>query len=567
MKHPRSFLLAGIFAAALAASGQSVPPAAVPPSAPAVPALPAPAFRLNTVGYLPGAPKHATVVGLHGAFAVIRQADGMTVLSGMLTGPLPDADTREAVAEADFSTVTTPGEYRLRGADGTESPVFRIAAGIFDEPLQLVTRAMYLWRCGVAVDGTWQGAHFHHDACHTEDAWLDHVNGRHEKVRSTGGWHDAGDYNKYVVNAGVTLGAMLRAWQDFPAVRRLSLALPESGGALPDFLAEVKAETDWLLTMQAEDGTVYTKVSTERFGPFVLPEKEVTPRYLCPWGTPATADFVAMLAQAARAFAPYVPEYATRCLEAARKSHAYLQAHPAEHAPDQSAFRTGGYPTHDPDERLWAAAEMWETTGDAACLTELETRIRELGPRFEEDFDWGDVRNLGLLTYLLSERAGRDAELVNAVRASLITVADVIVRQAGANGYARPLGSRYYWGGNGGVARQTLLLQTAFRLTRQEKYRHAALDAVNHLLGRNVDGRSYVTGLGANPPKYPHDRRSGGDAVEAPWPGYLVGGPHPGPRDWKDVQPDARTNEIAINWNGALIYALAGFASEPAAPR
>ena len=41
--------------------------------------------------------------------------------------------------------------------------------------------------------------------------------------------------------------------------------------------------------------------------------------------------------------------------------------------------------------------------------------------------------------------------------------------------------------------------------------------------------------------------------------GYLVGGPWPGPKDWFDVQDDYRTNEVAINWNGALIYALAAF--------
>jgi endoglucanase len=71
-----------------------------------------------------------------------------------------------------------------------------------------------------------------------------------------------------------------------------------------------------------------------------------------------------------------------------------------------------------------------------------------------------------------------------------------------------------------------------------------------------------VTGLGVNPPLHPHDRRSGGDNVEAPWPGYLVGGAWPRATDWKDDQGNFQTNEIAINWNGALIYALAGFVSD-----
>jgi len=521
-------------------------------------------IRVNTVGYLPDAPKVASVdAPAERSFTVVRAGDGQAVLTGRTGAARRNVDTDEDLVAADFSAVREPGEYRLRVEGAGTSPVFRLGADVYREPFRLVTRAMYLWRCGIAVDADWQGRHFHHDACHTDDAWLDHVTGRHEKLPSTGGWHDAGDYNKYVVNAGITLGSMLRAWEDFPAIRTIGLELPESGGPLPDFLAEVKFETDWLFTMQDAAGRVYAKVSTERFGGFIPSEEETAPRYVCPWGSPATADFVAMLAQASRAFRPYAPEYADRCLAAARRSYAFLQANPEDHAPDQSAFHTGGYTTSDPDDRLWAAAELWETTGDAAVLADLETRLRQLGPAFAVNFDWADVKNLALLTYVLSARDGRDPALVAELRRSLREVADEIVATARAHGYARPLGSLYSWGGNGCVARQTLLLHAADRLAPHPAYRETALDAANHLLGRNVDGRSYVTGLGHEPPQRPHDRRSG-DRAPA-WPGYLVGGPNPGARDWRDEMRDYRTNEIAINWNAALIYAFASLVDAPAA--
>ena len=102
-------------------------------------------------------------------------------------------------------------------------------------------------------------------------------------------------------------------------------------------------------------------------------------------------------------------------------------------------------------------------------------------------------------------------------------------------------------------------LHVAHRLTGKAEYRSAMLEAINHVFGRNLFGRSYVTGLGHRPPLFPHDRRSGSDDVVPPWPGYLVGGPWPKPTDWYDAQEDYKTNEIAINWNGALIYALAAF--------
>jgi len=87
---------------------------------------------------------------------------------------------------------------------------------------------------------------------------------------------------------------------------------------------------------------------------------------------------------------------------------------------------------------------------------------------------------------------------------------------------------------------------------------NSSLDAIGHLFGRNFYGRSYVTCLGHLPPLKPHDRRSGADNIEQPWPGYIIGGGHSA-RDWKDVQDDYRTNEIAINWQAGLVYALAGF--------
>jgi endoglucanase len=146
----------------------------------------------------------------------------------------------------------------------------------------------------------------------------------------------------------------------------------------------------------------------------------------------------------------------------------------------------------------------------------------------------------------------------------LLSAADSIVKTRNAHAYGRPLGSRYYWGCNGSVARQTLVLRGAYRLSSKTEYLETALDALNYLFGRNPYGRSFVTGLGHRPPLRPHDRRSGGDKVPDPWPGYLIGGPHPRATSWKDEQGDYRTNEIAINWNAALIHALAIFL-DPAA--
>jgi endoglucanase len=310
------------------------------------------------------------------------------------------------------------------------------------------------------------------------------------------------------------------------------------------------------------------KLTTKNFSGNIRSEEETTERYFTPWGSEATANFVAMLAQAARIFRSYDADFAARCLQAAEKSYAFLQAHPEYHKADSTGFNTGPYEVNEPNHRLdgipqnrlWAAAELWETTGSVEVLRDLETRIRAVNSRVDADFDWDETKNLGLLTYLFSKRSGRDAALVSLVRSNLLAVADGIVQTARNDSYGRPLGSQYFWGCNGAVVRQTVVLMAADRLASGKGgYRATCLDALNHVFGRNYYGRSFVTGIGFQPPQHPHDRRSSADKVEDPWPGYLVGGPHPKASDWKDEEGDYRTNEIAINWNAALVYALAAF--------
>ena len=394
-----------------------------------------------------------------------------------------------------------------------------------------------------------------------DDGWLDYITGQHTHLDGTKGWHDAGDYNKYVVNAGFTVGVMLRAWEQFgPRIESVKVGIPRQNDALPEFLDEVKWELGWLLTMQADDGSVYHKLSAQRFSGFVMPEKEAAPRFFVPWSSAATADFLAMMAMAARDYEPYDKPFAQRCLTAAMKSYDFLAAHPEDHRADQRGFSTGTYNTSDRSRRLWAAAQMWQTTGDATYLKDFETRAAAESRKIDRACGWGNVKNLGMYTYLLSRRDGKDAVLSESIRKDLLSTADEIVKTRDSHGYARPYGTVYFWGANGDVAQQVQTLQIANMLSPKREYVETALDALGYLFGRNYYGRSLVTGLGHEPPLHPHDRRSAAD--QTAWPGYLVGGGWPTGADWKDDQNNYRVNEIAINWNATLIYALAGFVDD-----
>ena len=544
---------------------------------PPPPVLEVHAIRANSVGYAVGRQKTVTVVLPAGMTSlpdvtadVWSASSNQVVWSCVVTGPIYDMDTDTNVYLGDFTAFDEPGDYFITvpaltvNGKPARSATIHIAPDVFRDALTRSMLGMYGQRCGQAVDIRLGNDHWSHGACHLNDAYLDYLTGAMSKKASIGGWHDAGDYGKYVTNGAFSAGMMLAAWEHFqPMLSTLSIAaIPEHGGALPDFLAEVKWELDWLATTQGDDGGVSHKVTALAFEGFVMPEEDGAMRYYTPVGTAATGDLVAVLAQAARIYRTYDPALADRYLEAARRGYAFLSVTDGPPVPDIGAtFTTGGYGQRsDAGNRLWAAAELWETTGEPAFLTDLEARVA--GASVDSAFDWGTVQNLGLFTYLLSKQDGRDPTLVAALSSSATTAADMLTATAQASAFGRAI-SGYWWGSNGTVARAAMNLWVAYQLNGDTKYLDAIQMQLDHLLGRNIYDRTQVTAVGYNPPLQPHHRPSGSDGPGAPWPGLLVGGTNPDAVSWKDDVGAYQVNEIAINWVAAFIYATAALTPAP----
>lgn len=528
---------------------------------PAAPTVEIDSIRFNSLGYQPQATKQATILIPEAETFRVRRADNdRVVLRGSLGEVLTQQDVAQSARIADFSDLDKSGTYYIEIPEVGRSRHFTIAPDAYNEAYATTMRAFYLWRCGCEVDYTYNGTRYHQEACHAEDGYEDYIGYKGHQHDGTGGWHDAGDYGKYVVNAGITTNLLFWAWESFqPQIQGVTLGLPETAPAYPEFLKEMKWEIDWLQKMAYPDGSgrVSHKLTATNFAGFIMASEDAQKRYFTPWSTAATADYVAMLAQAARAFAPYDKEYAERCIEAARHSYAFLRTAPEEPFV-QGDFSTGGYQTGDKDDRLWAAAEMWETTGEEIYLKDFEQMARDMNFEVDSNWDWGDVSNSAMFRYALSSRSGKDPQIESLIKQNIITVADGLVAASAGDIYGRPLAGTYYWGCNGTVVRQALNLYVASRLSDKAEYKQTALNAISHIFGRNYYDRSYVTGVGLNPPMHPHDRRSGADGIEAPWPGYIVGGGHSA-TDWVDEQESYSHNEVAINWQAGIVFALAWF--------
>src|SRR2546428_7088151 len=134
----------------------------------------------------------------------------------------------------------------------------------------------------------------------------------------------------------MTTGGLLGPYGFFARrVGSVRLDIPESGGPVPDLLSEVRWNLDWMLKMQDRDGGVWHKLTRERFGSFVMPERDDGgPRYVIGTGSGpyksscATGDFAAVMATAARVFRPFDPDFAAAGLAAAERAWRWLSLNP-----------------------------------------------------------------------------------------------------------------------------------------------------------------------------------------------------------------------------------------------
>ncbi len=391
----------------------------------------------NQLGYLPSATKLITLRSPSATFTVRAVSSGAVVLQGKPGAARDDSASGDRVQIADISAVRQPGMYVLETDAGKSSP-FEIGNDVYRHALWLTMRGYYGQRCGCDVD---LGNGYSHPACHLT-AEFHKTSGKSGPCKNHGGWHDAGDYGRYIVNSGISTGTLLWAWEMFNgAVRKLDLKIPESGGKLPDFLAEIRWNLDWMLSLQDADGGVWHKQTSENFCSFVMPQDDHLISYVIGTGsapyksTCATADLAAVAAIAARCYGPFDDAYAKTCLDAAKRAYAWASKNPDVRFQNPQGIRTGEYGDGDcRDEMLWAAAELWRTSGDEQYRQAFETGVAYLrtGNGFRVKAPgWNDLSALALWTYAMADRKGASSELLAQIRESS-------AREAEASGSEQP---------------------------------------------------------------------------------------------------------------------------------
>lgn len=519
--------------------------------------------KVNQLGYKASDYKKATVSSKDAtSFDVIDTASGESVYHGELSNSKFDSAAFEDYKIADFSELVTDGTYKVVTDTGLESYEFEIKDNIYDDLYKDTVLMLYKQRCGVATEKAIAGD-FAHGVCHNETAV---VWGTEKALDVSGGWHDAGDYGRYVVSGAKTVADLFLAVEDSEAALSDDLGIPESGNKVPDLLDEARYELEWMLKMQdAESGGVYHKVTCAVFPDTVIPEEETDPLIISPISNTATGDFAAVMAKAAVLYNEYDKDFAAECLAAARNAWTYLEEHQGDAGfTNPESIETGEYPdNYDEDEYLWAAVELYIATNEDTYKDYINTAMEDISS-IKSGLGWADVGFYGLYDYCMYVDDNKDME------ALLIKEADSLKSAISEDAYGSSLGMTYPWGSNMSVANNGMLLVMAYHVTEDISYLEPAKYQLDYILGRNAVGYCYVTGYGDLSPLHTHHRPS--QVLGESMPGMLVGGAnsnledpyakavlaemHP-ERCYVDNEQSFSCNEVTVYWNSPLIYLLA----------
>ncbi|MCY0878722.1 MAG: glycoside hydrolase family 9 protein [Firmicutes bacterium] len=522
-------------------------------------------FLVNRVGYAAGQPKFVySLDPLQGARVMSEDATVLLTAGEKNVEMRYEQEMHTAIYRWDVSELRREERYRV--SRGDEDDTLRVARDPFREVFRLAMRSYYLQRCGQAIDDRESGVQ--HAACHLALATTVEEG---ETRDVSGGWHDAGDYGRYMPTAGVTVGQLLLLLVLVPElVQYCDLGTREAEkSGISDVLAEVRYELDWMLRMQRSDGGVYHKVSTERFPGMIMPEADDGRLWVYSVATPDTAVFAAAMARASRVFQAVDARFASQCLAAADAAWKFLKSHEPMLHP-KNGF-TGSYLTKsDADERLWAAAELFLSTREQEFQEYLRQQWDAMfsGQAVLVPINWEDVSTMAVLALALED--GVDVALQEKAKQSLIVSAEHLVSRINRHPFGCALlPGEYRWASAKTALAYGVNLAAAHYLTKRPEFLLGAVRQWDYVLGCNPLGRSWVTGTGPDSPQHPHHRYVVASGIMIP--GLLVGGPNAqahqqdgivpetvGPLAYVDDERAYAVNEPAIDYNAPLVV-LAGY--------
>ena len=486
-------------------------------------------IRINQLGYYPDGPKIAIVLEASDQtdFQIIDNS-GKIVFSGKLSPEIFWEKSGENAKRADFSSLKKPGGYKLKVGQSVSWP-FEIRDDIWRAVSVALMKSYYLQRASYELKLDYAGI-YKRPLGHPDTACTLHPSsGKSGKLNAPGGWYDAGDFGKYIVSAGVTMGNMMSLIELIPSVfPDKSVNIPESGNGLSDMLDEVKYELDWFKYMQDTDGGVFVKITSEKYPDMMFPHTDPLERNVYGKSTASTLHFAAVMAMAARLFPDFDRTWSEDCLERAENAWHWAETNNQVIFRNPEGVLSGAYSNRNmSDEFLWAAAELYTTTGKDKYKQYLMDHIEEFWKM--EESGWANVNGLAI-TSLSIHQDILPEEIKNTIQQSLTDWSVQLIDDMNQSAYRIPE-FRLVWGSNGFIASTGLCFVYTYKVTGDKKFLYAAAEVADYILGKNATGYCFVTGFGSRQVVNLHHSVSIADGIDGSLPGFVPGGPNPSMQD------------------------------------
>jgi endoglucanase len=458
-------------------------------------------IKMDYFGYRPNDTKIAIFTTDPGATVQVRTTGDSVVYTVPTDGGslasmgFDDQPTGDNVWQVDFSGFTTEGSYRLYvPAWDEQSYDFDLADDVYNDAGRVALKTYYYQRCGVPHPGPYADEGYRDPyVCHSYLTECTAASGEPDygTLDLSGGWHDAGDYNKYVWgDLFLATDWLLIAYESNPiAWCDAQLGIPESGNGVPDILDEVKVAIDWLLKMQMPGGEVLSRVWDDYAGAgdSCPPSNAVHPHYYYGPNVEAAGIFTGSVAKFARICEAEGDPYGNVAALKAAALHCW------------NDYLVGLGDGSDPwwSMKLWAAAELWRMDQSVTSARDfVEGQFANWADAFMEGYN---TAFHAAVTYI--QTPGADPAVVSGMKTAIGVTVDDYFNYRGP--YRNSMRDPYYhWGSNkcrgswGGLLVQAANLGATGSHTAEECLEFAQ-DYLHAFHGQNPMRMVYLTNMAA----------------------------------------------------------------------
>lgn len=464
-------------------------------------------IRSNQVGFLPEDTKTAVIlskIDLQGKnFSILNNNTEEIQLEKSIADTPSVYGDFNFCYEVDFSEIKNSGKYKIKLLD-FESYPFQIGSSIYNAVRDSLSLFFQAQRCGPTNP-------ILHQPCHLSDA-SKIIGYKDSTARDlTGGWHDAGDYVKFLKTTAYTTYILLFSYEFDPQKFGYDL----NKNSVPDILEEAKVGLDWMLRCNVDDKTLVSQVQNEsdhNVG-WRLPEND-TLRFDRPAfvsiGKSTIGIYTATLALASRIWKNkfYDDEFSNRCFKTAEKFYSFRNS-----VQDLDSTFSNHYAEKDFNGKLaLAAIELYNSTNETKYLSESV----DYGKKAGSDFWWsvGDINSLAHFKI-----AKHNPEFIRYIYNNLLSSLN-----KSRKSFLRE-GLDYSWGTTNaflGISLQAILYKN---LTGSKEFDSLNIYQRDYVLGRNPWGVCFINGVGTNFPKNLHSQIAYFNHKHLP--GALSAGPAP----------------------------------------